>query len=115
MPHVELAAGLDLSALVDQARAGGDVVLTQRGVPVARIVPEPASKPARVFGAFAHLTPPDADWSAVCSAVDEPLPEDELRLWEGRDSVNLGVGGRVDSADSLSSGVCPSPPPTTAT
>ena len=28
-----------LSALLDQVKAGGDVVITERGIPIARIVP----------------------------------------------------------------------------
>lgn len=41
--------------------------------------PELHGPPApRVFGAFAHLLPEGAD----LRHVDDPLPEDELRLWE---------------------------------
>ncbi|GJG85148.1 hypothetical protein tb265_03290 [Gemmatimonadetes bacterium T265] len=84
VPHVGMfAAKTHLSALVEQALAGEEIILTRHGEPVARIVPyaPPTPPPPRVFGAFAHLTPRDADWSAVT----EPMSEDELRLWEGGD------------------------------
>ena len=73
------AAKTHLSALVEQASAGEEIILTRHGEPVARIVPYTAPQPERAFGAYAHLTPPDADWSAVT----EPMSEEELRLWAG--------------------------------
>ena len=79
MPHVGMfAAKTHLSTLVNQALAGEEIVLTRHGNPVARIVPYTPSPTPRVFGAFAHLLPEGAD----LRRVDDPLPEDELRLWE---------------------------------
>lgn len=81
MPHFGMfAAKTHLSALVEQALAGDEIVLTRHGEPVARIVPYVAPPRApRVFGAFAHLLPEDAD----LHRVDNPLPEDELQWWDG--------------------------------
>lgn len=74
MPHVGMfQAKTTLSALVEQARNGEEVILTRHGEPVAKIVPY--TKPKRVLGRYAHLTAPDADWSAVT----EPMSEEELR------------------------------------
>lgn len=89
MPHVGMfAAKTNLSALVEQALAGEEVVLTRHGTPVVRIVPYTTPRSERAFGAYAHLTPPDADWSAVT----EPMSEDELRLWEGGQDAPTGRG-----------------------
>ena len=87
MPHVGMfAAKTHLSALVEQALAGEEIVLTRHGEPVARIVPYAPPPMTRVFGAFAHLLPEGAD----LRHVDDPLPEDELRLWE------RGAGATAD-------------------
>ena len=82
------AAKAHLSGLVEQALAGEEVVRTRHGESVARIVPYAPPQAPRVFGAFAHLTPPDADWSAVT----EPLPDDELRRWEGENDAFICGG-----------------------
>ena len=65
-----------LSRLLDRVAAGEEVVIARAGKPVARLVPIPAQQP-RVPGAWKHLaSPPDAFFF-------DPLPEDELRMWEG--------------------------------
>ncbi len=92
MPHVGMfAAKTHLSALVEQALAGEEIVLTRHGEPVARIVPYAPPPTSRVFGAFAHLLPEGAD----LRHVDDPLPEDELRLWER----GTGAPGRTQASD----------------
>lgn len=80
MPHVGMfEAKTNLSALVEQARHGEEVVLTRHGEPVARIVPYVAPTVERAFGAYAHLLAPgEHDWSAVT----EPMSEEELRELE---------------------------------
>lgn len=85
MPHVGMfAAKTHLSALVEQALAGEEVVLTRHGEPVARIVPYvPPVPPQRVFGALAHLLPDGADLRRLADPEHDRLPEDELLLWEG--------------------------------
>lgn len=83
MPHVGMfAAKTRLSALVEQALAGEDIVLTRHGEPVARIVPYAPPAAPRVFGAFAHLLPAGADLRTVADPSRDELPEEELRLWE---------------------------------
>lgn len=87
MPRVGMfAAKTHLSALVDQAMAGEEIVLTRHGEPVARIVSYAPPPTPRVFGAFAHLLPEGGD----LSCVDDPLPEDELRSWEGGPEEPVG-------------------------
>ena len=69
------------SKLLDRAHAGEEIVLAKAGKPYAKLVPidpQPA-KPARRPGQFKHLIPPIPD-----SVFFDPLPEEELRRWEGR-------------------------------
>ena len=65
-----------LSRLLAQVEAGEEVVIARRGEPVARLV---ACKPKgkRRFGAMKGKI-------VVDDSVLEPLPEEELALWEGR-------------------------------
>ena len=73
-----LEAETNLSNLVEQARQGEDVVITsgQDQTPVARLVAiEPVKK--RRLGILAS---PDFVFPAD---FFDPLPEEELRLWNG--------------------------------
>ena len=65
-----------LSELIAEVEAGGEVVISRAGTPVVRLVPV-APKPKRQFGRLKGKI-------ALTDAFFEPLPEDELRLWEGR-------------------------------
>lgn len=72
-----------LSELIRKAQAGETVIITsgRDKLPVVRlepVQPPPVQKPKRLG---ARLTPgfvlPDSFW--------DPLPEEELRLWEGEE------------------------------
>ena len=64
-----------LSRLLAQVEAGEDVVIARRGQPVARLVP--FQKPGkRQFGAMKGRIELD-------DSFFDPLPEEELALWEG--------------------------------
>jgi prevent-host-death family protein len=66
-----------LSKLIEAVERGEEVIIARNNVPVAQIMPI-AKKKFR-FGGLEHiLTGPIPDFL-------EPMPEDELRLWEGRD------------------------------
>ncbi len=66
-------AKTNLSRLIADALAGGDVVIARGNVPVVRIVPiNPRGQ--RCFGALKGQIAMDA-W------FDEPLPEEELSGW----------------------------------
>lgn len=71
-------AKTNLSRLIEQVEKGGEVVISRRDKPVARLVPvetvRPERKPGRFEGQF-----------SIGPEFFEPLPEDELRLWEGRE------------------------------
>lgn len=76
MPVVNVhQAKTQLSRLLAQVEAGEEVVIARRGQPVARLV---GCKPRgeRQFGAMkGKLVVPDSFF--------DPLPEAELRAWEG--------------------------------
>ena len=72
-------AAANLSQLIELAEAGHEVLITRGGMPVARLEPVPARtrrEPRR-----------PGSWKGRISVDDsffDPLPEDELALWEGR-------------------------------
>lgn len=68
-------AKAQLSRLVDAAMLGEEVIIAKAGKPCVRLVPMdlPARQPGSAKGR-ATLTP----------AFFEPLPEDELKGWDGR-------------------------------
>ncbi|MEO7689685.1 MAG: type II toxin-antitoxin system Phd/YefM family antitoxin [Sphingomonas sp.] len=67
------------SKLLERAHAGEEIILAKAGKPYARLVPiEAAPKPERKPGRFPELASiPDSVWF-------DPLPDDELDLWEGK-------------------------------
>ena len=64
-----------LSRLLAEVEAGGSVIITRRGKPVAKLEPV-APKRRPVFGSMKGLIGFDESFF-------DPLPEDELRAWEG--------------------------------
>ena len=73
------AAKTHFSKLVERAHAGEEIVIAKAGTPYAKLVPIREERPKRVPGRFAGMFKVDD------SAFFDPLPEEELRLWEGRD------------------------------
>ena len=70
-------AKTQLSKLIEAARLGEEVIIAKDNVPMVRLVPVVRCKVK--FGTLAHiLTGPIPDFL-------EPMPEDQLRLWEGGD------------------------------
>ena len=68
-------AKTQLSRLLAHVEAGEEVVIARRGRPVARLVRcTPRGK--RQFGAMKGQI-------SITDAFFEPLPEEELKLWEG--------------------------------
>ncbi len=66
-----------LSRLLAAVEAGGEVVITRAGKPVARLVGLASAAPRRRLGTLAgrYLVPED---------FDAPLPDDVLQSFEGR-------------------------------
>ena len=76
MPVVSVGqAKTHLSRLLEMVKAGEEVVIARRGDPIARLVPF-TPRGQRWFGAMAGTL-------VVDDGILEPLPEDELTLWEG--------------------------------
>ena len=67
------------SRLIDRAHAGEEIIVAKAGVPYARLLPiEPASRPTRTPGGLTITGDiPDSVWF-------DPMPEEELELWEGK-------------------------------
>ena len=63
------------SQLVVEVERGGEVVVSRRGRPVARLVPYEPHPPRRTFGAMRGR-------ASVDGRFFEPLPEDEAAAWE---------------------------------
>ncbi len=68
-------AKMHLSCLLAQVEAGEEITIARKGKAVARLV---ACKPRgkRQFGAFKGKI-------TIDDSFFDPLPEEELRLWEG--------------------------------
>jgi prevent-host-death family protein len=64
-----------LSQLIARVEAGEEIIIARDKQPVAKLVPIRRSEPKRQFGAMRGKARVDA-------AFFEPLPEDELQVWE---------------------------------
>jgi prevent-host-death family protein len=76
-PHVVNVheAKTHFSKLLERAHAGEEIVLAKAGKPYARLVPlATADKPRRQPGRLKGMR--------LTQAFFDPLPEEELRLWE---------------------------------
>ena len=67
-----------LSQLVARAEAGEEILIARAGRPAVRLAPVIPRHPVRGHGSMPELAP----WA---DAILEPLPEEELRRWEGAD------------------------------
>jgi prevent-host-death family protein len=68
-------AKTNLSKLVERAEAGEEIVIAKGKQPKVKLVPI-ATKPKRVFGSLKGKIRLD-------DSFFDPLPEEELRAWEG--------------------------------
>ena len=66
-----------LSALVEKAAGGAEIVIAKAGVPKARLVPLARPVPPRKPGAWKGRV-------VMAPDFDAPLPEDVLAAFEGR-------------------------------
>lgn len=69
-------AKTQLSKLVEEAAVGEEIIIAKAGKPKARLVPF-ADAPKREPGRY------KAD-IRMSDSFNDPLPEDELRTWEGK-------------------------------
>jgi prevent-host-death family protein len=72
-----------LSALVDRAAAGEEIILSRAGRPVARLMPLAEQAP-RQPGVRRHWQIPD-------DLFLEPMDEEDLRAAEGADTDEYGI------------------------
>ena len=68
-------AKTNLSRLIAEVEAGGEVILARAGKPVARLAPVASAPAMRAFGAMKGR-------ARTTDAFFEALPEDELAAWE---------------------------------
>ncbi len=71
-------ARTQLSELIERAEAGEEVIIARGKTPIVRLVPIEAPRSKRQFGAMKGKV-------RVGPEFFEPMPEEELRLWEGED------------------------------
>jgi len=71
-------AKTNLSKLIARAEAGEEVVIMRGKEPVARLTPIKQKPLKRRFGMLKGKIKPPPD-----SFFFDPLPQEELRLWEG--------------------------------
>jgi prevent-host-death family protein len=62
-----------LSRLLERAHAGEEIILAKAGKPYAKLVPLTSEKPRRQPGRLKGV---------ITDAFFEPLPAEELKLWE---------------------------------
>jgi len=76
-------AKTQLSKLIARAEAGEEIVIARRDKPAVKLTPVGKRAPKRQFGAMKGLYDiPDAFFF-------DPLPKEELRLYEGRDDEDI--------------------------
>ena len=79
MPTVNVhEAKTHLSRLLAQVEAGEEVTIARNGKPVARLV-RCKRRGKRQFGAMKG----NKEWEELSDLVSQPLPPEELALWEG--------------------------------
>lgn len=69
-------AKTNLSKLIAQVEAGGEVIIARGKTPVAKLMPADPPRPKRVFGSMKGQI-------SIDERFFEPLPDDELALWNG--------------------------------
>jgi len=73
-------AKTQLSKLIARAEAGEEIVIARDDKPVVKLTPLAPARKQRVPGLMKGKWPDLPD-----SFFFDPLPEEELKLWEGRD------------------------------
>ena len=68
-------AKTQLSKLIEQAEMGEEVIIARGKKPLARLVPYAPEQPKRRFGSMKGR-------ATIGPEFWEPLPEEELKLWE---------------------------------
>jgi prevent-host-death family protein len=69
-------AKTQLSKLIEQAERGEEVIIARGRTAVVRLMPYAPERPKRGFGSMKGR-------ASIGPEFFEPLPEDELKFWEG--------------------------------
>lgn len=77
-------AKTNLSKLIARAEAGEEVVITRGKAPVAQLSAIQVGKPKPTFGMLKGKIPELPD-----EFFFDPLPEEDLKLWEGDDEGSV--------------------------
>ncbi|MGO9545443.1 MAG: type II toxin-antitoxin system Phd/YefM family antitoxin [Rhodomicrobium sp.] len=92
-------AKTNLSKLIERAERGEEVIIARKDKPVVRLLPlGDAGKPKRQPGMLKGVLPEIPD-----SAFFDPMPEEELKLWEEGyegDPLNAPAAGKPHDASS---------------
>jgi prevent-host-death family protein len=75
-------AKTQFSRLLRRVAAGEEIIISNRGVPVARLVPVSTTKSRRKLGAY-------GDTIKITNDFDAPLPDEILDAFEGRERRRL--------------------------
>ena len=75
-------AKTQFSRLLRRVAAGEEIIISNRGVPVARLVPVSTKKSRRKLGAY-------GDTIKITNDFDAPLPDEILDAFEGRERRRL--------------------------
>lgn len=86
-----------LSELIREAEAGTDVIVARNGQPVAKIIPWPPKRPARLAGA----------WSGLVTYTTDPVASDDEVSQLFEDSVLADTPSGCFSTDTSRSGGSP--------
>ena len=70
-------AKTNLSKLIERAQAGEEIIIARGAAPVVRLIPV-VPVPHRQFGLYRGL-------ATIGPEFFEPLPDEELRVWEGNE------------------------------
>jgi prevent-host-death family protein len=86
MPTITIhKAKTQLSKLIEQVERGEEIVIARGKTPVARLVPYVREQAKRGFGSMKGR-------ATIGPEFREPLPEEELKLWERRLAVAAAAG-----------------------
>ena len=75
-------AKTNLSRLLKQVEAGEEIIIARNGKPVARLVPVREKRQPQPDVFKGKFVLPDSFF--------DPLPEEELKLWEGEEDCDCG-------------------------
>lgn len=74
-------AKTNLSALVERASKGEEIVIAKAGHPIARLLPIEVTRKVQASKVYRRGGQNFAGWDAVPNTIDDPLPEEMQRAF----------------------------------